>query len=101
MSSCGAVVGGVSLDNVDITNQAVIQGVISSGNAPASVGYARLLDRNDEFVAEVPISKQGEFRFFTVAGDWTVVALVPGANSRTQVQATIGKVLDVDISVTK
>jgi len=75
MSGCGAVVGGVSLDNVDITNQAVIQGVVSSGDAPASVGYARLLDRNDEFVAEVPISKQGEFRFFTVAGDWTVVAL--------------------------
>jgi hypothetical protein len=101
MSGCGAVVGGVSLDNVDITNQAVIQGVISSGNVPASVGYARLLDRNDEFVAEVPISKQGEFRFFTVAGEWTVVALIPGANSRTQVKATLGNVLDVDISVSK
>ena len=101
MSGCGAVVGGVSLDNVDITNQAVIQGVISSGHVPASVGYARLLDRNDEFVAEVPISKQGEFRFFTVAGDWTVVSLVPCANSRTPVQATIGKVLDVEIAVSK
>jgi hypothetical protein len=52
-------------------------------------------------VAEVPISKQGEFRFFTVAGDWTVVALIPGANSRTKVQATLGNVLDVDISVSK
>lgn len=99
MSGCGAVVGGVSLDNIDISTQAVIQGVITSGNVPASVGYARLLDRNDEFVAEVPISKQGEFRFFTVAGDWTVVALIPGANGRTQVQATLGNVLDVDISL--
>lgn len=99
MSGCGAVVGGVSLDNIDISTQAVIQGVVTSGNVPASVGYARLLDRNDEFVAEVPISKQGEFRFFTVAGDWTVVALIPGANSRTKVQATLGKVLDVDISL--
>jgi hypothetical protein len=60
-----------------------------------------LHDKSDEFVAEVPISKQGEFRFFTVAGDWTVVALVPGANSRTPVQATIGKVLDVEIAVSK
>jgi len=101
MSGCGAVVGGVSLENVDISTQAVIQGVISSGDVPASVGYARLLDRNDEFVAEVPISKHGEFRFFTVAGDWTVVALIPGANSRTKVQATLGNVLDVDISVSK
>jgi hypothetical protein len=101
VSGCGAVVGGVSLDNVDITNQAVIQGVISYGNVPASVGYARLVDRNDEFVAEVPISKQGEFRFFTVAGDWTVVALIPGASSRAGVTAELGKVLDVDIAVTK
>jgi len=99
MSGCGAVVGGVSLDNIDISTQAVIQGVITSGDAPASVGYARLLDRNDEFVAEVPISKEGEFRFFTVAGDWTVVALIPGANSRTQVQAILGNVLDVDMSL--
>jgi hypothetical protein len=101
MSGCGAVVGGVSLDNIDISTQAVIQGVITSGDIPAGVGYARLLDRNDEFVAEVPISKLGEFRFFTVAGDWTVVALIPGANSRTQVQATLGKILDVDISLSK
>lgn len=99
MSGCGAVVGGVSLDNIDISTQAVIQGVITSGDVPAAVGYARLLDRNDEFVAEVPISQQGEFRFFTVSGDWTVVALVPGATSRTQVQATIGKVIDVDIAL--
>jgi hypothetical protein len=99
MSGCGAVVGGVSLDNVDISNQAVIQGVISSGNVPASVGYARLLDQNDEFVAEVPISKQGEFRFFTVAGDWTVVALVPGCSTRFIAKAEIGKILDFDIKV--
>jgi hypothetical protein len=100
MSGCGAVVGGVSLDNVDISTQAVIQGIVSKDGKPASVGYVRLHNKSDEFVAEVPISKQGEFRFFTVAGDWTVVALVPGANSRIQVQATIGKVLDVDIAVT-
>ena len=101
MSGCGAVVGGVSLDNIDISTQAVIQGVITSGDVPASVGYARLLDRNDEFVAEVPISKQGEFRFFTVSGDWTIVALIPGSNSRTQVTAELGKVLDVDIVIPK
>ena len=101
MSGCGAVVGGVSLENVDITNQAVIQGIVSKDGVPASVGYVRLHDKSDEFVAEVQISKQGEFRFFTVSGDWTVVALIPGANSRTKVQATIGNVLDVDISFSK
>jgi hypothetical protein len=99
MSGCGAVVGGVSLDNVDISTQAVIQGVITSGDSPASVGYARLLDRNDEFVAEVPISKQGEFRFFTVAGDWNVVTLIPGGNSRTVAHAELGKITDLEIAV--
>jgi hypothetical protein len=99
MSGCGAVVGGVSLENVDITNQAVIQGVISVGGVPASVGYARLLDRNDEFVAEVPISKQGEFRFFTVAGDWTVVALIPGGNARQIAEAELGKITELAISI--
>ena len=99
MSGCGAVVGGVSLDNVDITNQAVIQGVISSGDVPASVGYVRLHDKSDEFVAEVPISKQGEFRFFTVAGDWTVVALIPGGSTRLIAQAEIGKIVDLEIKV--
>jgi hypothetical protein len=101
MSGCGAVVGGVSLENVDISIQAVIQGIVSKDGIPASVGYVRMHYMSDEFVAEVPISKQGEFRFFTVAGDWTVVALVPGANSRTGVTAELGKVLDVDIAVTK
>ena len=99
MSGCGAVVGGVSLDNIDISTQAVIQGVITSGNIPASVGYARLHDQNDEFVAEVPISKLGEFRFFTVDGDWTVVALVPGGNSRTLAHAELGKIVDLEIAV--
>jgi hypothetical protein len=99
MSGCGAVVGGVSLENVDISTQAVIQGIVSKDGQPASVGYVRLHDKSDEFVAEVPISKQGEFRFFTVAGDWTVVPLIPGGNSRIVALAELGKILDLEIAV--
>lgn len=99
MSACGAVVGGVSLENVDLTNQAVIQGVVGQNNVPASVGYVRLLDKSDEFVAEVPLSKQGEFRFFAAQGDWTVVTLTPGATSRTPVSAALGKIVDLEIVV--
>ncbi len=99
MSGCGAVVGGVSLDNVDISAQAVIQGIVSKDGQPASVGYVRLHDKSDEFVAEVPITKQGEFRFFTVAGDWTVVALIPGGNSRIVAHAELGKILDLEIAI--
>ena len=100
MSGCGAVVGGVSLDNVDISTQAVIQGIVSKDGQPASVGYVRLHDKSDEFVAEVPISKQGEFRFFTVAGDWNVVAMTPGKSVRTTVQAELGRITDLDIATT-
>ena len=99
MSSCGAVVGGVSLEHVDVSRQAVIQGVVSQAGSPASVGYTRLHDRNDEFVAEVPLSLAGEFRFFAAPGDWTVVTLVPGATQRTQVSAALGQIADLDISV--
>lgn len=99
MSSCGAVVGGVSLDLVDVAKQAVIQGVVTRGSAPAQVGYARLLDHSGEFVAEVPLSTKGEFRFFAAQGDWTVVALVPGATSRASVSARIGEIADLDVAV--
>ena len=99
MSACGAVVGGVSLDNVDVKTQSVIQGVVSQHNSPASVGYVRLLDKNDEFVAEVPVSKQGEFRFFAAPGDWTVVTLIPGATNRTPVIAALGKIVDLEIVI--
>lgn len=99
MSSCGAVVGGVSLDQVNVSTQSVIQGVISKDGAPAKVGYVRLLDPTDEFVAEVPVSQQGEFRFFAAPGKWTVVALVPGGTSRTTVEAHLGKIADLEIAV--
>ena len=99
MSGCGAVVGGVSLENVDITNQAVIQGIVSKDGVPASVGYVRLHDKSDEFVAEVPISNQGEFRFFTVSGDWNVVTLIPGGNARQIAQAELGKITELAISI--
>lgn len=99
MSSCGAVVGGISLNRVDVSKQAVIQGVVSRSGGPVSVGYARLLDRGGDFVAEVPLSGKGEFRFFAAPGDWTLVALVPGATTRTLVSAQLGVVADVDVVV--
>ena len=99
MTSCGAVVGGRSIENVDISKQAVIQGVVQKSGQPVSVGYVRLLDRNDEFVAEVPVSQKGEFRFFAAAGDWNLVTLVPGGSARQQVIAKLGQITDVDVLV--
>lgn len=99
MSSCGAVVGGVSLDRVDIDKEAVIQGVVTNQGQPAPVGYVRLHDSRDEFTAEVPLNSKGEFRFFAAPGNWTLVTLVPGASTRTQVSAALGAVTDLDLVV--
>lgn len=96
-SGCGAVVGGVALDKVDVATQAVIQGVVSRDFAPSSVGYVRLHDARDEFVAEVPLSSKGEFRFFAAPGAWTLVSLVPGATSRISVTAELGQITDVQV----
>ncbi|MBU6347058.1 MAG: DUF1416 domain-containing protein [Actinomycetales bacterium] len=99
MSSCGAVVGGVSLDHVDVSKQSVIQGVVSNADSSPATGYARLNDANGDFVAEVPLSTRGEFRFFAAPGQWTVVALVPGGTSRITVSANLGQISDLDIIV--
>jgi Protein of unknown function (DUF1416) len=99
MSSCGAVVGGVSLDRIDIEKEAVIQGVVINHGQPAPVGYVRLHDAGDEFTAEVPLNSKGEFRFFAAPGDWTVVTLVPGGSKRTKVSAALGAIADLDVVV--
>jgi Protein of unknown function (DUF1416) len=99
MSSCGAVVGGISLDRVDLDKEAVIQGVVVNQGQPAPVGYVRLHDAGDEFTAEVPLNSKGEFRFFAAPGEWTVVTLVPGASARTKVSASLGVVTDLDVVV--
>ncbi|MEI6404385.1 MAG: DUF1416 domain-containing protein [Actinomycetes bacterium] len=99
MSSCGAVVGGVSLEHIDVSRQAVIQGVVSNADGPTPIGYVRLHDHNDEFVAEVPVSRVGEFRFFAAPGEWNLVALIPGGKARVKVNASLGNISDVDVLV--
>lgn len=52
-------------------NQSVIQGIVLPDGWPAGSVYMRLLDRTDEFTAEVPTSATGQFRFFAGHGTWT------------------------------
>lgn len=107
MRTCGATPGGPELTGIDLSKQAVIQGVVlregSSDSvpngAPVSTGYVRLLDSDGEFVAEVPLNERGQFRFFAAPGDWTVRALVPGATSQVQVHAEYGRALELTISL--
>ena len=97
---CGAPVGGPSLQGVDLDREAVIQGVVARAGEPVAGAYVRLLDPSGEFVAEVPTSASGVFRFFARPGEWTVRTLAPRATpvDRTVV-AQFGTVAQVDVSL--
>lgn len=97
---CGATVGGPSLDGIDVSNEAIIQGVVLRHGAPVGNAYVRLLDKAGEFTAEVPTSATGHFRFFASPGPWTLRTLAPKAEPLdTDVEAAIGSVAEVAISV--
>ena len=97
---CGAVVGGLSLDGVDVAKEAVIQGQVIRADEPVGTGYVRLLDGTGEFTAEVPLSASGHFRFFAGEGTWTLRALAPKADPvDRKVFAQIGSVAEVTIAV--
>ena len=107
MRTCGATPGGPDLAGIDLSRQAVIQGVVlregSSDSVPngtpAQTGYVRLLDRDGEFVAEVPLNEAGNFRFFAAPGEWTIRVLVPGATTEVSAVADYGRAVELTISL--
>ncbi|WP_435770496.1 DUF1416 domain-containing protein [Nocardioides sp. SYSU DS0651] len=101
---CGATVGGLSLDGVNVAKEAVIQGQVVRGSGddatPVSGAYVRLLDARGEFTAEVPTSATGHFRFFAGDGEWTLRTLAPKAEPVDRVvRAQTGSVAEVAIAV--
>jgi hypothetical protein len=97
---CGAKRGGPSTEGLDLTDAAVVQGVVLRGGEPVSNAYVRLLDGNGEFTAEVPTSATGQFRFFAAPGHWTVRALAPQAGAVDRpVVAQKGHVADLELSI--
>jgi Protein of unknown function (DUF1416) len=98
---CGATVGGVSTEGLDLTKEAVIQGVVRRDGEPLAGAYVRLLDESGEFVAEVPTSATGQYRFFAIPGQWTLRTLAPrAAVVDRSVLASLGDVVEVDVDVT-
>ncbi len=97
---CGAVVGGRSIEGVDLTKEAVIQGTVTREGTPVGNAYVRLLDRTGEFTAEVPTDDAGQFRFFAGEGSWTLRTLAPKADPTDRaVHARTGSVAEVDVSL--
>lgn len=97
---CSATEGGLSLEGVDVSKEAVIQGVVTHQDTPVGGAYVRLLDRSGEFTAEVPTSATGHFRFFAGPGQWTLRTLAPKAEPVDRaVLAATGEIAEVAISV--
>ena len=97
---CGAVVGGRSIEGIDLTKEAVIQGTVTRGGEPVGSAYVRLLDATGEFTAEVPTDEAGQFRFFAGEGAWTLRTLAPKADPRDdRVTAQRGSIAEVDVLI--
>ena len=95
---CGAKAGGPATEGLDLTDEAVVQGVVLRDGSPVSGAYVRLLDGGGEFTAEVPTSATGQFRFFAAPGSWTLRALSRHGNGDLTLDATRG-VNEVGLSV--
>ena len=99
MSSCGAKAGGPSLDGIDVSKSAIVQGIALLGGEPVSRGYVRLLDAQGDFTAEVPTSTEGQFRFFASPGEWSVRLLTPGATMEKKFSLRLGEPVDLLLEV--
>jgi hypothetical protein len=107
MKTCGATPGGPDLTGIDLSTQSLIQGVVLRAGvadgvpngAPVGNAYVRLLDGAGEFTAEVPTNSEGQFRFFTAPGSWTVVVLATGMREVVKVEAVRGAPVDLVIQI--
>jgi Protein of unknown function (DUF1416) len=96
---CGAPAGGVKV-TAGVGSQAVVQGHVTSAGTPVPSGYARLLNTDGEFVAEVPLGEDGGFTFYAAPGDWTLRVMAPGGiRADREVTAATGKITELEVAV--
>jgi hypothetical protein len=96
---CGAPAGGVKVKDGP-GDQAVVSGRVLKSGSPVATGYARLLNSDGEFVAEVPLGEDGGFTFYAAPGEWTLRVLAPGGIRADQVvSAEIGKITELELVV--
>jgi hypothetical protein len=98
-SGCGAPAGGIKVIT-GAGDQAVVQGHVTSSGTPVPSGYARLLNADGEFVAEVPLGEDGGFTFYAAPGDWTLRVLAPGGvRVERAVSASTGMITELEVAV--
>ena len=98
-AGCGAPAGGVKV-TPGARDQAVVQGHVTRSGTPVHAGYARLLNADGEFVAEVPLGDDGGFTFYAAPGNWTLRVLAPGGvRAERGVTASTGSITEVHVAV--
>jgi hypothetical protein len=98
-AGCGAPAGGIKV-TAGAGSQAVVAGHVTSSGTPVPSGYARLLNAEGEFVAEVPLGEDGGFVFYAAPGDWTLRVLAPGGVRVEQpVSASKGMITELEVAV--
>ena len=98
-SGCGAPAGGVKVTG-GVGTQAIVRGHVTSLGTPVLSGYARLLNSDGEFVAEVPLGEDGGFTFYAAPGDWTLRVLAPGGvRVERSVSANTGMITELEVAV--
>jgi Protein of unknown function (DUF1416) len=96
---CGAPAGGIKV-KAGVGSQAVVQGHVTSSGTPVPSGYARLLNTDGEFVAEVPLGDDGGFVFYAAPGDWTLRVLAPGGvRVERPLSASAGMITELEVAV--
>jgi Protein of unknown function (DUF1416) len=96
---CGAPAGGIRITD-GAGKEAVVQGRVTSAGEPLPTGYARLLNSDGEFVAEVPLGEDGGFIFYAAPGEWTLRVLAPGGvRVERTVSADTGKITELEVAV--
>ncbi|MGD0555262.1 MAG: DUF1416 domain-containing protein [Streptosporangiaceae bacterium] len=96
---CGAPAGGVTITK-GIDSEAIVEGHVTHDGTAVTTGYARLLGTGDEFVAEVPLGDEGQFRFFAAPGNWKLRVLAPGGlTASEQVEAALGSITKLEVAV--
>src|SRR6476660_1476166 len=84
---CGAPEQTDDMSGVDLKNQIVLAGKVTSSGEPVAGAFVRLLDSTGEFTAAVVSSATGNFRFFASPGSWTVRALSRAGNGQAELSA--------------
>ncbi len=86
--------------SIDLTKETVITGRVVDGSGQAIRGASvRLLDASEDFTAELLSNADGDFRFFTVPGTWTVWAVSTAGSGDVTLAPTAFGLHEVDIKV--